>query len=51
MPFTSETDIKVPFELLPATVGSDAAVVQATDHGETDSPSPAHIPPDGGLHA
>jgi hypothetical protein len=45
MSFTPETDIKIPFEPLPA------AAVQATDHDEIDSPSPVHIPPDGGLHA
>ena len=51
MSLTPEIDIKIPFETLPATIGSGAAAVQETDHGEIDSPSPAHIPPDGGLHA
>jgi hypothetical protein len=51
MSLTPETDIKVPFEPLPATVELGAVAVQATDHGEIDSQSPAHVPPDGGLHA
>ena len=51
MSLTPKTDIKVPFEPLPATVELDAVAVQATDHGEIDSQSPAHVPPDGGLHA
>jgi hypothetical protein len=51
MSFTSDADIKDPFEPLPATVELAAVAVQATDHDEIDSQSLAHVPPDGGLHA
>ena len=51
MSFNSETEGKVPFEAFPADVPTDTAAVQVISHAESDSTLPAHVPPDGGMHA
>jgi hypothetical protein len=51
MSFTSEKESVVPFETLPATVGTDMGAAQVIDQDEIDSIAPVHVAPDGGLHA